>query len=183
MWRATVLTLFPGMFPGPLGISLAGRALTSGIWALEVRDIRDARERIGTLAPDTDLALLAEVTGGAWPGRERAAGTDCALNRPQLRRGRDRQARARLRAVQPASSGSGRPSSTWRREAISAGGSRSSGLAQIPLRSNKAPRDFAVVTTARGIARTMPRSVGAAQGRTEGANRARIATRQQPNKV
>ena len=42
MWRATVLTLFPGMFPGPLGISLAGRALTSGIWALEVRDIRDA---------------------------------------------------------------------------------------------------------------------------------------------
>ena len=42
MWRATVLTLFPGMFPGPLGVSLAGRALTSGIWALEVRDIRDA---------------------------------------------------------------------------------------------------------------------------------------------
>ena len=42
MWRATVLTLFPEMFPGPLGISLAGRALASGIWALEARDIRDA---------------------------------------------------------------------------------------------------------------------------------------------
>ncbi|MBN9583994.1 MAG: tRNA (guanosine(37)-N1)-methyltransferase TrmD [Afipia sp. 62-7] len=42
MWRATLLTLFPEMFPGPLGISLAGRALSSGIWALDARDIRDA---------------------------------------------------------------------------------------------------------------------------------------------
>jgi tRNA (guanine37-N1)-methyltransferase len=39
-WRATVLTLFPEMFPGPLGVSLAGKALASGIWALEARDIR-----------------------------------------------------------------------------------------------------------------------------------------------
>jgi tRNA (guanine37-N1)-methyltransferase len=39
-WRATVLTLFPEMFPGPLGISLAGRALASRLWALEARDIR-----------------------------------------------------------------------------------------------------------------------------------------------
>src|SRR5579863_8220407 len=42
IWRATVLTLFPEMFPGPLGVSLAGKALTSGIWALETRDIRDS---------------------------------------------------------------------------------------------------------------------------------------------
>lgn len=40
-WRATVLTLFPEMFPGPLGLSLAGRALASGLWHLEARDIRD----------------------------------------------------------------------------------------------------------------------------------------------
>jgi tRNA (guanine37-N1)-methyltransferase len=40
IWRATVLTLFPEMFPGPLGVSLAGKALASGIWALEARDIR-----------------------------------------------------------------------------------------------------------------------------------------------
>ena len=40
MWRATVLTLFPEMFPGPLGVSLAGKALTSGLWELEARDIR-----------------------------------------------------------------------------------------------------------------------------------------------
>ncbi|WGS20954.1 tRNA (guanosine(37)-N1)-methyltransferase TrmD [Bradyrhizobium sp. ISRA463] len=39
-WRATVLTLFPDMFPGPLGVSLAGRALAGGLWALEARDIR-----------------------------------------------------------------------------------------------------------------------------------------------
>lgn len=39
-WRATVLTLFPDMFPGPLGVSLAGKALASGLWALEARDIR-----------------------------------------------------------------------------------------------------------------------------------------------
>jgi tRNA (guanine37-N1)-methyltransferase len=40
-WRATILTLFPAMFPGPLGHSLAGRALEQGIWHLEARDIRD----------------------------------------------------------------------------------------------------------------------------------------------
>jgi tRNA (guanine37-N1)-methyltransferase len=39
-FRATVLTLFPEMFPGPLGVSLAGRALRDGIWALDIRDIR-----------------------------------------------------------------------------------------------------------------------------------------------
>ncbi len=42
MWRATVLTLFPEMFPGPLGVSLAGKALASGLWALQARDIRDS---------------------------------------------------------------------------------------------------------------------------------------------
>jgi tRNA (guanine37-N1)-methyltransferase len=39
-WRATVLTIFPEMFPGPLGSSLAGKALTEGKWALEAIDIR-----------------------------------------------------------------------------------------------------------------------------------------------
>ncbi len=40
-WIATVLTLFPEVFPGPLGISLAGKALERGVWALEALDIRD----------------------------------------------------------------------------------------------------------------------------------------------
>ena len=45
-WTATVLTLFPEMFPGPLGLSLAGTALADGIWALETVDIRDfARDK------------------------------------------------------------------------------------------------------------------------------------------
>ncbi len=42
MFRATVLTLFPELFPGPLGASLSGKALAEGIWSLDVRDIRDA---------------------------------------------------------------------------------------------------------------------------------------------
>jgi len=40
-WRATVLTILPEMFPGPLGASLVGNALTEGKWALEIVDIRD----------------------------------------------------------------------------------------------------------------------------------------------
>lgn len=40
-WQATILTLFPEMFPGPLGISLLGKALSNNLWSLEVRDIRD----------------------------------------------------------------------------------------------------------------------------------------------
>ena len=39
-WIAQVLTLYPGMFPGPLGESLAGAALEDGLWALETVDIR-----------------------------------------------------------------------------------------------------------------------------------------------
>jgi len=41
MWRASVLTIFPDMFPGPLGASLAGRAHQKGIWALDAFDLRD----------------------------------------------------------------------------------------------------------------------------------------------
>jgi len=40
-WSATILTLFPEMFPGPLGISLLGKALEKNLWSLDVRDIRD----------------------------------------------------------------------------------------------------------------------------------------------
>jgi len=40
MWQATVFTLFPDLFPGPLGASLAGEALAKSIWRCETRDIR-----------------------------------------------------------------------------------------------------------------------------------------------
>jgi len=50
VWQARVLTLFPEMFPGPLGHSLAGKALRDGIWRLDAVDIRDfARDRHGTV--------------------------------------------------------------------------------------------------------------------------------------
>jgi tRNA (guanine37-N1)-methyltransferase len=41
MWRASVLTIFPEMFPGPLGVSLAGKALATNTWSLETIDIRN----------------------------------------------------------------------------------------------------------------------------------------------
>jgi tRNA (guanine37-N1)-methyltransferase len=40
-WRATILTLFPEIFPGPLGASLVGDALARGVWSLETKQIRD----------------------------------------------------------------------------------------------------------------------------------------------
>ena len=45
-WRATVLTIFPEMLPGPLAYSLAGKALRAGLWQLETVDIREfARDK------------------------------------------------------------------------------------------------------------------------------------------
>src|SRR5580658_3321395 len=41
MWHASIITIFPEMFPGPLGVSLAGRAREKGIWALDAVDLRD----------------------------------------------------------------------------------------------------------------------------------------------
>ena len=40
-WTAKILTLYPDMFPGPLGRSVTGRALTEGVWSCEAIDIRD----------------------------------------------------------------------------------------------------------------------------------------------
>jgi tRNA (guanine37-N1)-methyltransferase len=60
MWRATVLTLFPEMFPGPLALSLAGKALAAGVWALDTVDIR---------AHTTDKhATVDDTPAGGGPG-------------------------------------------------------------------------------------------------------------------
>ena len=78
IWRASILTLFPAMFPGPLGQSLAGRALESGIWSLDTTNIRDfAADRHRTvddtpfgggagmvLRPDIVDAAVAAVANG-----------------------------------------------------------------------------------------------------------------------
>jgi tRNA (guanine37-N1)-methyltransferase len=59
-WTATVLTIFPEMFPGPLGHSLAGKALADGIWQLNTVDIRD-------FAPDKHRSVDDSPFGGG-PG-------------------------------------------------------------------------------------------------------------------
>ncbi|GAB5375464.1 MAG: tRNA (guanosine(37)-N1)-methyltransferase TrmD [Acuticoccus sp.] len=49
-FAATVLTLYPAMFPGPLGHALAGRALADGLWSLDTIDIRShAHDRHATV--------------------------------------------------------------------------------------------------------------------------------------
>ena len=78
-WQATVLTLFPEMFPGPLGVSLAGKALANGTWSLSTVDIRsfatDAHRTVDdapfgggpgmVLRPDVvDAALAAQSQPG-----------------------------------------------------------------------------------------------------------------------
>ena len=60
MWAATVLTIFPAMFPGPLGMSLAGKALGNALWSLEAIDVRD-------YATDRHLSVDDTPAGGG-PG-------------------------------------------------------------------------------------------------------------------
>lgn len=52
-WTASVLTLMPEMFPGPLGLSLAGKARDAGRWTLDVRDLRDHAHGKHAQADDT----------------------------------------------------------------------------------------------------------------------------------
>lgn len=71
MLRAIALTLFPEMFPGPLGQSLAGTALKKGIWSLEAINIRDFAEDKHKTVDDspygggTGMVMRADVLGRA----------------------------------------------------------------------------------------------------------------------
>jgi tRNA (guanine37-N1)-methyltransferase len=84
IWRATVLTLFPEMFPGPLGVSLAGKALVAGLWALDARDIRDSATDRHRSVDDTPagggpgMVLRADVLAAAIDA------ADIAPARPRL---------------------------------------------------------------------------------------------------
>lgn len=84
IWRATVLTLFPEMFPGPLGVSLAGRALGTGLWALELRDIRASATDRHRSVDDTPagggpgMVLRADVLAAAIDA------ANVAADRPRL---------------------------------------------------------------------------------------------------
>src|ERR1700716_481322 len=91
-WRATVLTLFPEMFPGPLGVSLAGKALSAGLWALEARDIRDAATDRHRSVDDTPagggpgMVLRADVLAAAIDAADSAPERqkDRTKDRPRL---------------------------------------------------------------------------------------------------
>ncbi|MEM6355919.1 MAG: tRNA (guanosine(37)-N1)-methyltransferase TrmD, partial [Pseudomonadota bacterium] len=52
-WRATVVTLFPELFPGPLAASLTGKALKDGLWSLDTVDIRRFGEGRHRVVDDT----------------------------------------------------------------------------------------------------------------------------------
>jgi tRNA (guanine37-N1)-methyltransferase len=88
IWRATVLTLFPDMFPGPLGVSLAGKALTSGLWKLEARDIRASATDRHRSVDDTPagggpgMVLRADVLAAAIDAAD--GGQDHPNDRPRL---------------------------------------------------------------------------------------------------
>jgi tRNA (guanine37-N1)-methyltransferase len=88
IWRATVLTLFPDMFPGPLGVSLAGKALASGLWALEARDIRDSATDRHRSVDDTPagggpgMVLRADVLAAAIDAAD--SHPDHLKDRPRL---------------------------------------------------------------------------------------------------
>ena len=83
MWRASVLTIFPEMFPGPLGASLAGKALASGAWSLDVADIRNFATDKHRSVDDTPagggpgMVMKADVLG-------RAIDAVAADSRPRL---------------------------------------------------------------------------------------------------
>ena len=71
IWACSVLTLFPGMFPGPLGESLSGRALKAGIWSLDAIDIRSFAKSKHRSVDDTPagggpgMVLRPDVLGAA----------------------------------------------------------------------------------------------------------------------
>jgi tRNA (guanine37-N1)-methyltransferase len=70
-WRAAVLTIFPEMFPGPLGLSLAGKALAQGTWELSAVDIREVAEDKHRSVDDTPagggagMVMRADIAGRA----------------------------------------------------------------------------------------------------------------------
>jgi tRNA (guanine37-N1)-methyltransferase len=89
MWTATVLTLFPDMFPGPLGVSLAGKSLAAGLWQLEARDIREAATDRHRSVDDTPagggagMVLRADVLARAFDALPAAEGRPRLLMSPR----------------------------------------------------------------------------------------------------
>ncbi|MBR0695403.1 tRNA (guanosine(37)-N1)-methyltransferase TrmD [Bradyrhizobium lablabi] len=89
IWRASVLTLFPDMFPGPLGVSLAGKALAAGLWTLEARDIRASATDKHRSVDDTPagggpgMVLRADILAAAIDAADIAPGRPRLLMSPR----------------------------------------------------------------------------------------------------
>ncbi|MEA1650092.1 tRNA (guanosine(37)-N1)-methyltransferase TrmD [Nitrospirillum sp. BR 11164] len=93
-WHVTVLTLFPEMFPGPLGMSLAGRALENGTWSLESVDIRSFASDKHRSVDDTPF--------GGGPGMVmRPDVLDAALTASRSRLSQDQRERGRAIYLSP----------------------------------------------------------------------------------
>ena len=92
MWTACVLTIFPEMFPGPLGASLSGQALADGRWRLDAINIRDFATDRHRSVDDTPagggpgMVMRADVLGAAIDGaRERHPGLPLIYPSPRGR--------------------------------------------------------------------------------------------------
>ncbi len=77
MWRATVMTLFPELFPGPLDASILGRAAGDGLWALDTVNIRDFSDNAYGSVDDTPagggagLVMRADILAAAYDSIDR----------------------------------------------------------------------------------------------------------------
>ncbi len=84
-WRASILTLFPEMFPGPLGLSLAGQALEARLWSIATHQIRDhgiGRHRAVDDAPaggGAGMVMRADVIAAAVDAARATDGSDLPL--------------------------------------------------------------------------------------------------------
>ena len=89
-WTAWVLTLFPEMFPGPLGLSLAGRALENGLWGLETGDIRGFASDKHRSVDDTPfgggpgMVMRPDILGAAIDGTMERAHAAAGKDAPPL---------------------------------------------------------------------------------------------------
>jgi tRNA (guanine37-N1)-methyltransferase len=107
IWRATTLTIFPEMFPGPLGSSLAGRALGEGKWALSTIDIRDFATDKHRSVDDTPagggagMVMRADIAGAAIDAARASMPADTPTIYLSPRGARLTQARVRGLAAGP----------------------------------------------------------------------------------
>ena len=103
MWAASVFTLYPEMFPGPLGASMAGTALDKGVWALEAKNIREhglGRHRAVDDTPaggGPGMVLRADVLAASLDAGLRAGRSAPAPAHEPARRAADAENGARLR--------------------------------------------------------------------------------------